>query len=96
MKDLFKIAWHEKAVASGKADNVPNALAGLLSPDETVRNRSYWQLDNEVVCQSDLYEAAHFAIPYLIHSLSARVPYGRDRICELLAGKKEKGPKGRE
>jgi hypothetical protein len=82
--NLSRIAWGEKAVASGKADKVPQALAGLLSPDEQVRNRSYWQLDNEVVLQSDLYEAAYFVIPFLVSFLRDHVPYGRDRVYDLL------------
>jgi len=84
LEDLHAIAWSEKAVASGKADKVPQALVGLLSPDEKVRDRSYWQLDNEVVLQSDLYEAAYFVIPFLIDSLKATVPFGRERIYDLL------------
>jgi hypothetical protein len=84
LSELSAIPWTEKSVASGNAANVPQALAGLLSPDETVRDRSYWQLDNEVVLQSDLYEAACLVVPFLIRFLSERVPHGRDRIYDLL------------
>jgi len=84
LKELSAIPWNQKSVASGKAATVPQALAGLVSPDDTVRNRSYWQLDNEVVLQSDLYEAAYFAIPFLIQFLSEKVAHGRDRIHGLL------------
>ena len=59
-------------------------MADLLSEDEGVRNRSYWQLDNEVVLQSDLYEAAYFVIPFLIGFLDTKVAHGRDRIYDLL------------
>lgn len=83
-QELSQIPWGEKSVASGKADKVPQALLGLISPDEAVRNRSYWQLDNEVVLQSDLYEAAYFVIPVLIEFLSEKVPHGRERIYDLL------------
>lgn len=84
LEDLSAIPWSQKSIASGNAAHVPEALAGLLSPDATVRNRSYWQLDNEVVLQSDLYEAAYFVIPFLIRFLSEKVPHGRDRIYDLL------------
>ena len=83
-QELSGVNWSEKSVASGKADKVPAALAGLLSPDENLRNRSYWQLDNEIVLQSDLYEAAYFVIPFLIRCLSEKVAHGRDRIYDLL------------
>jgi len=82
--DVSTVAWSEKSVASGKAVNVPQALVGLLSPDGKVRNRSYWQLDNEIVLQSDLYEAAYFVIPFLVRSLSEKAVYGRDCIYDLL------------
>ena len=83
-KYLHAIPWSQKSVASGKADHVPRALEGLISSDEKLRERSYWQLDNEVVLQSDLYEAAYFVIPFLIQCLREGVPHGRDRIYDLL------------
>src|SRR5438132_1009336 len=83
-EELSTIPWSQKSTASGNAAKVPQALAGLVSPDATVRERSYWQLDNEVVVQSDLYEAACLVIPFLIRFLSENVAHGRDRICDLL------------
>jgi hypothetical protein len=84
LNELSAVPWGQKSVASGSAAHVPQALAGLVSPDAAVRNRSYWQLDNEVVLQSDLYEAAYFVIPFLIRFLSEKSPHGRDRIYDLL------------
>jgi hypothetical protein len=83
-EDIHAIPWSQKSVASGKADHVPEALAGLVSPDERLRERSYWQLDNEIVLQSDLYDAAYFVVPFLIQYLLERVLQGRDRIYDLL------------
>jgi hypothetical protein len=82
--ELAKIPWNTLDVASGKGGHVPQAFLGLISPDETVRNESYWQLDNEVVCQSDLYGAAYYVVPFLLDMLRERVPHGRDRIYDLL------------
>ena len=84
VNELAKIPWNTLDIASGKGGHVPQALLGLISPDEAVRNRSYWQLDNEVVCQSDLYEAAYFVVPFLLTMLNERVQHGRDRIYDLL------------
>jgi hypothetical protein len=84
VEDVRAIPWSQKSVASGKADRVPQALADLISPNESVRERSYWQLDNEIVLQSDLYDAAYVAIPFLIQYLRESVPHGRDRIYDLL------------
>ncbi len=83
-ENLRTVPWDQKSVASGKADHVPQALLGLVSPDNSLRERSYWQLDNEVVLQSDLYDAAYSVIPFLIQYLWDRVPHGRDRIYDLL------------
>jgi hypothetical protein len=87
MKTLKKIAdvnWSEKNVASGRATHVPQALADLVSPDEEVRHRAYWRLDNEVVLQSDLFEGAYFVISFLLEFLDDKVAHGRDRIYDLL------------
>lgn len=81
---ISHVPWNEVRVASGKAGHVPEALIGLLSPDEEAQNRSYWRLDNEVVLQSDLYEAAYFVVPVLVQMLSDRVTHGRERIYDLL------------
>jgi hypothetical protein len=81
---LSHVRWNELSVASGAANEVPQALMGLLSPDEETQRRSYWQLDNEVVLQSDLYEAAYFVIPVLVQMLVDRVAHGRERIYDLL------------
>lgn len=84
LEELTRIAWKEKTVASGKAEGVPEALLGLLSWDESVRHRAYSQLDNEVVLQSDLYEAAYFVVPFLITMLRENAKFGRDRVYDLL------------
>ena len=78
------VPWNDIKVASGTAEQVPDALIGLLSPDEETQNRSYWRLDNEVVLQSDLYEAAYYVIPILVQMLADKVPHGRERIYDLL------------
>jgi hypothetical protein len=70
--------------AHGTAVHLPAALEGLLSPDPTTREKSYWSLDNNVVLQADLHEAAYFVIPFLLEALRIRVPFGRDRIYDLL------------
>ena len=84
LADLARVAWHEKDIASGKANHVPDAICGLTSSDERTRNRSYWRLDNEVVLQSDLYEAAYFVIPFLVQILNVQPDHGRDLIYDLL------------
>jgi hypothetical protein len=81
---IHAVPWGDLAVASGRASHVPEALLNLLSPDAETRNRAYWQLDNEVVLQSDLYEAAYFVVPILIMILEGKPEFGGDRIYDLL------------
>ncbi len=79
------ISWDKLEIASGKGGlHIYRALQGLLSSDSVVREKSYWHLDNEVVCQSDLYETAYFVVPFLLSVLRERVQYGRDRVYDLL------------
>lgn len=81
---LSSIPWSKLKTASGTAEHVPDALKGLVSPDESIREKSYWQLDNKVVRQSDLFESAYFVLPFVLTMLRERVPHGRDIIYELV------------
>jgi hypothetical protein len=78
------IDWRNLQQAHGTASHVPEAIKGLVSEDERVRERSYWLLDNYVVLQSDLYEAALFVVPFLLEILSSEIEHGRDLVYDLL------------
>lgn len=65
-ENIDKIEWEKLRQADGFATNVPSALRGLVSDDPEVQRASYWKLDNHVVLQSDLFEAAYYVIPYLL------------------------------
>jgi hypothetical protein len=78
------IPWRERKTASGDARDVPQALKDLSSEDQTKRDLAYWKLDNHVVLQGDLYEAARDVVPFLIEMLRAREPFGRDLIYDVL------------
>lgn len=57
--ELSRYDWSALRCACGSATGVPQALRGLLAAatwDE--RQKHYWQLDNNVVVQGNLYEAA--------------------------------------
>ena len=83
-KYIDAIHWDDLNVASGKASRVPEALLGLISAADETRNQSYWRLDNEIVLQSDLYEAAYFVVPILIQMLREKPAHGREEIYDLL------------
>jgi len=83
-QSFYKINWNDIKTNIGMATGVPAALEGLTSDDPQMRHCSYWQLDNVVVLQSDLSEAACVVVPYLVEMLEHGPAYGRDKIYDLL------------
>lgn len=72
---LDTINWEALATAHGSAAHVPNAIADLMSANPLVRSAAYWKLDNSVVLQGELYEAAPYAAAQLVRSIRVdRVP----------------------
>lgn len=76
-------SWASLRQASGTCEQIPVALEELCSPDERVRERGYWKIDNHVVLQGDLYEGAPFVARALVEILARGAP-GRDRVYDLL------------
>jgi hypothetical protein len=81
---LDQIPWSELQQAHGHAGHVPAAVRGLLSEDEREVTAAYWRLDNAVVLQSDLYEAAAYLPDILIELLDHATPAGKAAILNLL------------
>lgn len=81
---LDNVNWKELRTASGNASYVPSAIRGLVSEEKAVQEASYWKLDNHVVLQSDLFEAAPYVVPFLLEILSSSDGYGRQRVYDLL------------
>jgi hypothetical protein len=76
--------WDTLESAVGSCDHVPNALQGLLSSDASIRESSYWQLDNHVVVQGGLYEGAFYLIPFLLPLLEQDTAPGKEGVLDLL------------
>src|SRR5256885_12610401 len=71
--------------ASGNASGVPHAIRSLLAAaSEDEADRWYWKIDNTVIVQGALYEAALPTIRCLIVGLPICSPYARERVLELL------------
>jgi hypothetical protein len=83
-KKSAPIPWATLRTAHGTAGHIPEALVRLTSSDSDVRREAYWKIDNYVVLQGDLYEAAPFVALELIDMLRNDASYGRDLIYELL------------
>ena len=84
LSGLDRIPWSQLQQAHGRAGHVPEAVRDLLSHDTEVVTSAYWQLDNYVVLQSDLYEAAAYLPEFLIESLQYAAPVGKAAILDLL------------
>jgi hypothetical protein len=68
------IDWAALRTAHGNAAHVPGALAGLRGETEDTRKAAYWQLDNHVVLQGNLFEAAPFVADELVRMLDEELP----------------------
>jgi hypothetical protein len=85
MLDGLKDApWPFIRQAHGASTHVPSAIRDLASPNANVREAAYWKLDNYVVLQGDLYEAAAYTAPFLIELLRYPDVPGKDLIFKLL------------
>jgi hypothetical protein len=72
--------------ASGSAVGVPAAIQRLTeAQDQSTAEAAYWAIDNTVVVQGALYEAALPAVSCLLAALQRSTPTGRPYILELLA-----------
>ena len=67
------IDWAALRTAHGNAAHVPDALARLRSDVDDTRKAAYWQLDNHVVLQGNLFEAAPFVADELIRMLDGEL-----------------------
>jgi hypothetical protein len=85
--ELARINWSAIREADGPATAVPGAIRHLLaakSADDV--SRAYWKLENHVVLQGQLFEAAAFVVPVLMAALvrEDRPIYVRRGLLELL------------
>ncbi len=75
------IEWDKIKTANGFASNFPTSIKGLLSENEGDRYKSYWQIDNNAILQSDLYEAAYYVIEPIADLLEQE--YTVDRLYAI-------------
>jgi hypothetical protein len=72
-------------LSSGFASGVPSALVRLASSstvDEALR--AYWELDNSIVIQANLFQAAEFVVPFVLHLALVATDHIRQLALELL------------
>ncbi len=80
--ELTRHDWSHIREADGPATAIPDALRELLAARsaETLTD-AYWKLENHIVVQGQLYEAAAYVVPVLLAALT-----GRERARLVRAG----------
>ncbi len=81
----MKINWEEIKTSCGNAKHIPSSIEKLNSKDEEERKSAYWEIDNFVILQSDLYEASYYIIEPLVELLELNYSVDRTYPLRLLA-----------
>jgi hypothetical protein len=84
-EDVGRVDWGRLRVSSGYASAVPSALVRLASSstfDEGMK--VYWELDNSIIIQGNLFEAAEFVVPHVLNLAVASSDHVRELALELL------------
>src|SRR4051794_17110631 len=82
---LSEIDWSSLGHSYGSAEDVPDMLRGLISPDAGVRDASYSALENSLDHQGvQRWEATARAVPFLLGLLTDPQTPDRDCILHLL------------
>ena len=68
--EIERVNWEGLRELNGSAAGVPDALRGLLCAQNNAEaEQFYWKIENHVVVQGRLYEAAEHVIPVLLAAL---------------------------
>lgn len=82
--EMSRIPWRNLRSA-GNSDDVPKAIEALqAAPDEESALKAYWKIDNVVIVQGALYEAAEPAARCLLQCLLRCSSAARRHVLELL------------
>lgn len=75
---MHDIDWSKIKTAHGYATLIPAALKELTSLDADERHSGYWGIDNYVILQGDLHEAAYYVIEPILEILENKncIDYG--------------------
>lgn len=71
LNELDQVDWARLTHAYGAADDVPDQIRDLVSPDAERRQEALWELHGNIYHQGTIYEATAYAIPFLLEVLTA-------------------------
>jgi HEAT repeat protein len=84
LERLDEINWAQLNHAYGSAEDVPDLLRGLASPDQDTRNNAISDLYANIWHQGTVYEATAYAVPFLIELLQAPETQDKPYILQYL------------
>ncbi|GIH73044.1 hypothetical protein [Sphaerimonospora thailandensis] len=84
--ELGRHNWGSLRAMGGEADRVPESILTLLSSEtEDDAWAAYWELENCVVVQGQLFEASQYVVPVLLAALVGEISQvARKAVLELL------------
>ncbi|GHO59276.1 hypothetical protein [Ktedonobacter robiniae] len=85
LEQLSSINWSILSHAYGSAEDVPQMLRDLASPDEQLRGIARGALYTNVYHQGTVYQASAYAIPFLLELLQQETVPEREEVLILLA-----------
>ncbi|MFC4080142.1 hypothetical protein [Amycolatopsis samaneae] len=85
-EEIRRTDWESLPVMGDRSKRVPGSIAGLLlATSNAEAERYYWELENCVVVQGQLFEAAPAVVPVLLAALVEGVsPAAKPHVLELL------------
>lgn len=84
-EELSRVEWSALRVSHGQATSVPEALIRLAeSPTIEEGWKAYWELDNSIVVQGNLFSAAEHVVPFSLELAIDREDHVRTLSLELL------------
>ena len=82
---LDDIDWSSLEHAFGPADDVPELLRGLISPEKDVRDDALGELFGNVWHQGTVYSATPHVVPFLVEILEQDAAPDREGVITLFA-----------
>lgn len=85
----MNIDWNKiKMIGNRPASHVPNSINKLFSASETERENAYWELENYIVVQRRLFEAAYYSIDLISEHLfkHKEITLALDLLFEIARG----------
>ncbi|MBB5968156.1 hypothetical protein [Planomonospora venezuelensis] len=84
--ELIRHDWGSLRAMGGEAERVPESILTLVSSEaEDDALAAYWELENYVVVQGQLFEASQYVVPVLLAALAEEISRAaRKAVLELL------------